>query len=57
MLDKFGSVYCNLYFIITQYDEHVDYQLPNEFICANFLIDPIEFKDPGLNAAIATVKS
>ena len=40
----------------TQCSEHVYCQLPNELTCVNLLLNDIEFKDLGLNAAILMVK-
>ena len=56
MLDKFISFHRKLYVMMTQCTKHVDYQLPNKSTCANFLLDAIKFKDPGLNAAIEMEK-
>ena len=55
-LNKFISVHCNSYGIMNQCDEHVDYQVTNELTYADFLINDIKCKDPGLNADIAMVK-
>ena len=41
---------------MNQCDEHVDYQVTNELTYADFLINDIKCKDPGLNADIAMVK-
>ena len=56
MLEKFVSVHCNSYVMMTQCAEHADYQLPNSLTHVNFLIGTIVYKDYGLNAAIAIVK-
>ena len=55
-LDKFILVHCNSYVLTTQCSEDVDYQLPNKLTCVIFLLDYIEYKDTGLNEAIAMVK-
>ena len=55
-LDKFLLVHYNLCVMMTQCDEYVDYQLPNELARTNFLIDAIEYKDTGLNSDIEMVK-
>ena len=43
--------------MMNQYAEHVDGQLDNGLTCASFLLDAIKYNNPGLNAAIAMVKS
>ena len=55
-VDKLISVNCKLYIMMTQCDEHVNYQLPNKLTRVNLLLGAIEWKDPGLNAAISMVK-
>ena len=37
--------------------EHVQYQLPNEHYSVGFLLEVIQCSDPGLQAAMASVKT
>ena len=37
--------------------EHVQYQLPNEHSRVGFLLEAIQYSDPGLQAAMASVKT
>ena len=55
-MDKFISVHCNLYVMMTQCDDHVDDQLPNKLTRASFLLYAIECKDYFPKAAIVMVK-
>ena len=41
-LDRFIPVHCNSYVMMTQFSDRVDYQLPNELTCLNFLINAIK---------------
>ena len=38
-------------------DEHVQYQLPNEHSRVGFLLETIQCSDPGLQAAMASIKT
>ena len=41
-LEKFISVHRKLYIMMTQCDEHVNYQLPNKLTRVNLLLGAIE---------------
>ena len=56
MLDKFILVHRNYFVVMTQCDQHVNYQLTNKITRVNFHINAIECKDPGMNATIEIVK-
>ena len=53
---QFISAHRYLYVVMTQCEEQVDYQLPKELTCVNFLLDATKCKDPGLNTDIVMVK-
>ena len=55
-LEKFIFIYLKLYAMMTQCDNHADYQIPNELAPVGFLINYIKCKYPGLNSDTLMVK-
>ena len=56
-LENFISQHRNAYVSLQASAEHVQYQLPNEHSRVGFLLEVIQFSDPGLQAAIASIKT
>ena len=56
-LENFISQQRNAYVSIQASAEHVQYQLPNEHSRVGFLLEEIQCSDPGLQAAIASIKT
>ena len=50
------SEHRNAYVSMQACTEHVEYQLPNEHSCNGFLLEAIQNSDPGLQAAMASVR-
>ena len=55
-LEKFILANRNLYVMVTQCVDNVDHQILNELTHVNLLLNAIECKDTGLNAAISMLK-
>ena len=55
-LENFISQHRNAYVSMQASAEHVQYQLPNETSRVGFLLEVIQCFDPGLQAAIASIK-
>ena len=56
-LENFISQYRNAYVSMQASAEHVQYQLPNEHSRVGFLLEAIQCSDPGLQAAMASIKT
>ena len=56
-LDNFISQHRNAYVSMQASAEHVQYQLPNEHSRVGFLLEAIQCSDPGLQAAMASIKT
>jgi hypothetical protein len=56
-LEKFIAQHRNAYVTMRQSAEHVTFQLPNERTRVTYLLDAIQTADPGLNAAMAQVRT
>ena len=56
-LENFISQHRNAYVSMQASAEHVQYQLPNEHSRVGFLLEVIQCSDPGLQAAIAIIKT
>ena len=55
-LESSISKHHNAYVSMQACTEHVEYQLPNEHSCNGFLLEAIQNSDPGLQAAMASVR-
>ena len=56
-LENFTSQHRNAYVSMQASAEHVQYQLPNEHSRVGFLLEAIQCSDPGLQAAMASIKT
>jgi hypothetical protein len=56
-LEKFIAQHRNAYVSMRQSAEHVTFQLPNERTRVTYLLDAIQCSDPGLQAAMAQVRT
>ena len=56
-LENFISQHRNAYVSMQAIAEHVQYQLPNEHSRVGFLLEAIQWSDPGLQAAMASIKT
>ena len=56
-LENFISQHRNAYVSMQASAEHVQYQLPNEYSRVGFLLEAIQCSDPGLQAAMASIKT
>jgi hypothetical protein len=56
-LERHAAQHWNSYVSLVACAEHVDYQLPNEHSRVGYLLDSIQNNDPGLQAAMANVRS
>ena len=56
-LENFISQHRNAYVSMQASAEHVQYQLPNEHSRVGFLLEAIQCSDPGLQAAMASIKT
>ena len=56
-LDNFISQHRNAFVSMQSSAEHVQYQLPNEHSRVGFLLEAIQCSDPGLQAAMASIKT
>ena len=56
-LENFISQHRNDYVSMQASAEHVQYQLPNEHSRVGFLLEAIQCSDPGLQAAMASIKT
>ena len=56
-LENFISQHRNAYVSMQASAEHVQYQLPNEHSRVGFLLKAIQCSDPGLQAAMASIKT
>ena len=56
-LENFISQHRNAYVSMQASAEHVQYQLPNEDSRVGFLLEAIQCSDPGLQAAMASIKT
>ena len=56
-LENFISQHRNAYVSMQASVEHVPYQLPNEHSRVGFLLEVIQCSDPGLQAAMASIKT
>ena len=53
---RFYSQQWNAYILMQQCSEHVEYQLPNEHTRVSCLLEGIQCPDPGLQAAMVSVR-
>jgi hypothetical protein len=56
-LERHAAQHRNAYVSLVACAEHVDYQLPNEHSRVGYLLESIQNNDPGLQAAMANVRS
>ena len=56
-LENFFSHHINAYVSMQASAKHVQYQLPNEHSRVGFLLEAIQCSDPGLEAAMASIKT
>jgi hypothetical protein len=56
-LERHAAQHRNAYVSLVACAEHVDYQLPNEHSRVGYLLDSIQNNDPGLQAAMANVRT
>jgi hypothetical protein len=56
-LEKFIAQHRNAYVSMRQSAEHVTFQLPNERTRVTYLLDAVQCSDPGLQAAMAQVRT
>ena len=56
-LERHAAQHRNAYVSLEACTEHVSYQLPNEHSRVGYLLDSIQNNDPGLQAAMANVRS
>ena len=56
-LENFISQHRNAYVSLQASAEHMQYQLPNEHSRVGFLLEAIQCSDPGLQAAMASIKT
>ena len=56
-LENFISQHRNAYVSMQASAEHVQYQLPNEHSRVGFLLEAIQCSDPGVQAAMASIKT
>ena len=56
-LENFISQHRNAYVSMQASAEHVQYQRPNEHSWVGFLLEAIQCSDPGLQAAMASIKT
>ena len=56
-LENFISLHRNAYVSMQASAEHVQYQLPNDYSRVGFLLEAIQCSDPGLQAAMASIKT
>ena len=56
-LENFISQHRNAYVSMQASEEHVQYQLPNEHSRVGVLLEAIQCSDPGLQAAMASIKT
>ena len=56
-LENFISQHRNVYVSMQASTEYVQYQLPNEHSRVGFLLEAIQCSDPGLQAAMASIKT
>ena len=56
-IENFISQHKNAYVSMQASAEHVQYQLPNEHSRVGFLLEAIQCSDPGLQAAMGSIKS
>ena len=56
-LENFLSQHRNVYVSMQASAEHVQYQLPNEHSRVGFLLKALQWSDPGLQAAMASIKT
>ena len=56
-LERFIAQHRNAYVSMQAAAEHVTYQLPNEHSRVGYLLDAMQSNDPGLQAAMASVKT
>ena len=56
-LENFISQHRNAYVSMQASAEHVQYQLPNKHSRVGFLLEAIQCSDPGLQAAMASIKT
>jgi hypothetical protein len=56
-LEKFIAQHRNAYVSMRQCAEHVTFQLPNERTRVSYMLDAIQCNDPGLQAAMAQVRT
>ena len=57
LFETFISQHRNAYVSMQASAEHVQYQLPNEHSWVGFLLEAIQCSDPGLQAAMASIKT
>ena len=57
MLEGFIAQHQNAYISTQQCSEHVEYHLPNEHTRAAYLLEGIQYPDPGLQAAMVSVRT
>ena len=57
LLEGFVAQHQNAYISMQQCSEHVEYQLPNEHTRVGYLLEFIQCPDPGLQAAMASVRT
>ena len=56
-LEGFVAQHRNAFVSMQQCDEHVSFQLPHEHTRVGYLLEGIQSIDPGLQAAMASVKT
>ena len=56
-LEGFIAQHHNAYVSMQQYAKHMEYQLPNEYTCVGYLLKGIQSLDPGLQAAMASIRT
>lgn len=56
-LERHAAQHRNAYVSLVACAEHVDYQLPNEHSRVGYLLESIQNNDPGLQAAMANVRT
>ena len=57
LLEGFIAQHWNAYILMQQCSEHVEYQLPNEHTRVGYLLEGIQCPDPGLQAAMVSVRT
>ena len=56
-LEGFIAQHCNAFVSMQQGAEHISYQLPNELTRVGYLLEGIQCPDPGLQAAMVSVRT